>query len=431
MSSPHNLSTSSDSDEDELMKLLMDDTDEQMMFEILEEEHMLLELAQRPRSRKYLHRDHERAHTELMKDYFDENPTWCPNTFRRRFRMRKELFTRIVSVLESHDEYFQWRVDAAGRKGVSPLQKCMVAIKQLAYGGLVDHYVEDSYVAETTSIDCLINFCRCVNEVFGEYYLRKPNIVDCQRLARMHEHRYNFPGMLGSLDCMNWKWRNCPIVWKDQFNRGNKEDPTIMLEAVASADLWIWHAFFGVVGSNNSINVLNQSLLFIDDLQGRAPNVNFTINDMQYTQGYYLTDRIYPKLATFVKSFQCPQDPKKKKFKKMQEAARKDVERAFGLLQARWAMIRGPNRICYKSNLKDIMNSCIILHNMIIEDEGDMSSDWMDEVNINESSNNKDPHIIQGSVGEFNDYLMRGFQDKEKHHQLRANLVEHVWSDNN
>ena len=37
-----------------------------------------------------------------------------------------------------------------------------------------------------------------------------------------------------------------------------------MLEAVASADIWIWHAFFGVAGSNNDINVLKQSPLFTE-----------------------------------------------------------------------------------------------------------------------------------------------------------------------
>lgn len=45
-----------------------------------------------------------------------------------------------------------------------------------------------------------------------------------------------------------------------------------MLEAVEYADLQIWHAFFGVAGLNNDINVFNQSPLFIDVLQGRAPN---------------------------------------------------------------------------------------------------------------------------------------------------------------
>ncbi|CAN1298897.1 hypothetical protein LINPERPRIM_LOCUS23989 [Linum perenne] len=74
--------------------------------------------------------------------------------------------------------------------------------------------------------------------------------------------------MLGSIDCMHWPWKNCPVAWKGQFTRGDQGVPTIMLEAVASQDLWIWHAFFGVAGSNNDINVLNQSPLFNDVLGG-------------------------------------------------------------------------------------------------------------------------------------------------------------------
>jgi hypothetical protein len=37
--------------------------------------------------------------------------------------------------------------------------------------------------------------------------------------------------------------------------------PTIILEVVASYDRSTWHAVFEVVGSNNDINVLNQSPL--------------------------------------------------------------------------------------------------------------------------------------------------------------------------
>ena len=33
----------------------------------------------------------------------------------------------------------------------------------------------------------------------------------------------------------------------------------IVLEAVASEDTWIWHAFFGLPGTLNDINVLNRS----------------------------------------------------------------------------------------------------------------------------------------------------------------------------
>ena len=62
---------------------------------------------------------------------------------------------------------------------------------------------------------------------------------------------------------------------------------------------------------------------------------------------------------------------KRKLFAKAQEAYRKDVECAFEVLQARFAIVRGPARFFYQETLQDIIKACIILHNMIIEDERD------------------------------------------------------------
>jgi len=70
------------------------------------------------------------------------------------------------------------------------------------------------------------------------------------------------------------------------IHQGDIKHPTIILEAVASYDRWIWHAFFGVAGSNNDINVLNQSPLFTNLVRGEAPIVNFTVNGHQYDKGY-------------------------------------------------------------------------------------------------------------------------------------------------
>ncbi|XP_042441160.1 uncharacterized protein LOC122026452 [Zingiber officinale] len=281
--------------------------------------------------------------------------------------MKKELFLRIVDAVKNHSEYFQWKVNAAGKKGLSPLQKCTAAVRQLAYGAPADHYDEYLRIAETTAIQCLFNFCRCVIEVFGAQYLRRPNAADIQHLLEMHEQRH---------------------------------------------------------GSRNDINVLNKSPLFNDVLKGNAPEVNFTINNTQYTKGYYLTDEIYPEWATFVKSFPCPQDPKRKIFKERQEAARKDVERAFGVLQSRWAMIKGLGRFWYNDNLKDIMYTCIILHNMIIENEGDAVVNWSDDEGDSQSQ------IFQGSTQEFQAYIRRNYElrDNQLHHKLRADLVEYIWA---
>ena len=86
---------------------------------------------------------------------------------------------------------------------------------------------------------------------------------------------------------------------------------------------------------------------------------------------YYLTDGIYPKWTTFIQSISMPQGPKAVLFAQQQEAVRKDVERAFGVLQARFAIVKNPSLFWDKVKIGKIMRACVILYNMIVEDERD------------------------------------------------------------
>uniref|UniRef100_A0A0D3AYB5 DDE Tnp4 domain-containing protein n=1 Tax=Brassica oleracea var. oleracea TaxID=109376 RepID=A0A0D3AYB5_BRAOL len=365
--------------------------------------------------RAYIERNREEGHIRLWNDYFSENLTYPENFFRRRFRMNKPLFMHIVDRLSTEVDFFRQKTDGIGRLGLSALQKCTAVIRILSYGTATDTVDEYLRLGETTSRSYLENFVEGIIQLFGEEYLRRPTPADLQRLLDIGEYR-GFPGMIGSIDCMHWEWKNCPTAWKGKYSRGSGK-PTIVLEAVASYDLWIWHAFFGPPGTLNDINVLDRSPVFDDIINGQAPQVTYSVNGREYHLAYYLTDGIYPKWATFIQSISLPQGPKAVLFAQHQEAVRKDVERAFGVLQARFTII---------------MRACIILHNMIVEDE----RDGYTQFNLSEfqqAEDNRSSHVDLNYSTDIpsNIVNMMGVRtricDIQMNEQLKADLVEHLW----
>jgi hypothetical protein len=127
--------------------------------------------------------------------------------------MNHSLFLRIHSAVEAHEPYFIQKRDVARRLGLSSLQKMTVTIRMLAYGvtgDLMDEYVR---IGESTAIESFKKFVKAVISIFSDEYLRSPNSNDIARLLTIGQNR-GFPRMLGSIDCMHWKWKNCPSAWK-------------------------------------------------------------------------------------------------------------------------------------------------------------------------------------------------------------------------
>ncbi|XP_058776996.1 uncharacterized protein LOC131651349 [Vicia villosa] len=176
------------------MDFMNDDTDEELVRLFMEEE---ASSSKRPRSqRRNIERNREEGHDRLFNDYFSETPVYTNEQFRRRYRMHKHVFLRIVEALGQHDEYFRMMVDATGRSSLSPLQKCTAVIRMLAYGTSADSVDDYLRIGETTTLKCVDKFTRGVISIFGAQYLRRPNAEDIERLMRMGEAR-GFPGMLG------------------------------------------------------------------------------------------------------------------------------------------------------------------------------------------------------------------------------------------
>ncbi|XP_021746648.1 uncharacterized protein LOC110712492 [Chenopodium quinoa] len=258
------------------------------------------------------------------------------------------------------------------------------AMRLIAYGTSVDSV--DDYIRISASLarDSLQHFVGGIVSYFSDEYLRKPNEEDLVRLLRIGERR-------------------------------------------------------GFPGSRNDINVLDRSPLFNDVFEGRAPSINYVVNDHHYNMGYYLTDGIYPKWAAFIPTISLPQNEKEGIFAKLQEARRKDVERAFGVLQARFAIIRNPALARDTSMLGKIMIACIIMHNMIVEDERDTYKTYYDpneyDQATNASSSNRnteEPFQFENSnnrIASLEIYMSNRarVRDEAMHKALKKDLVEHMW----
>nr|GEV63300.1 hypothetical protein [Tanacetum cinerariifolium] len=220
---------------------------------------------------------------------------------------------------------------------ISALMKCTAAIRQFAYSSTADAFDEYLQMSEHIARDALFFFNMCIIELYMPEYLRKPTSEDVVNIQQKHNNVHGFLEMLESIDCMHWEWKNYPVS----------------LQA----------------GANNDINILDNYSLFDDLLDALAPVVPCVVNGVEYRNGYYLADGIYPEWACFIKSFTVATDPKHTYFKQRQKSARKDVERAFGVLQGRWRIIQQPAGAYEVNTLRRIMYAGIIMHNMILEDQ--------------------------------------------------------------
>ncbi|KAI2513460.1 Plant transposon protein [Fragilaria crotonensis] len=141
-----------------------------------------------------------------------------------------EELEAIITVMESdsddHDSGIVAEViirnppPAAGRWGLTPLQKICSSIRQLTSAGVSSAEHDDKYrMAASTGMDAMKHFCNAIIAVYSEDALRPPNVADLNRLLD-EGNKAGFPGCIGMIDCMHRHRNTADVHGKECSSRG-------------------------------------------------------------------------------------------------------------------------------------------------------------------------------------------------------------------
>jgi hypothetical protein len=123
---------------------------------------------------------------------------------------------------------------------------------------------------------------------------------------------------------------------------------------------------------------------------------------------------------------------KDKLYVEHQEGERKDIERAFSVLRHRFSILKRPAHLYDRDQLNDVVLACIILHNMIGEDEKEENIEENLDLNVVPSSTTiEEPEFSPDQyVTSFDRVLEKDsdIRDRSAHFQLKKDLVKHIWN---
>lgn len=305
---------------------------------------------------------------KIVRDYFgvgEQPPVYSENDFERRFRVPRSIFEEIYAGVRRRP-YWRQRTNATGRLQAHPLQKLVGAFRVLAYGEASDRGDEYVRLSASTIAEATRHLVDYLVERYEPTYLRPPTNEEVAYILERNAAR-GMPGCLGSIDCSHWRWVNCPTALAGQY-QNRKGERTVVMETVSDEDLYIWHFYIGCPGSMNDLNVLSTSPLYHNIASGAWPPKDFpyTVNGRTRRLLYYLADGIYPRYAFFATPYSAPATPKQRVYNRLHEALRKDAERLYAVLTARFHIVLHPARYGTVARIIQTAKAVAILHNMVV-----------------------------------------------------------------
>ncbi len=174
----------------------------------------------------------------------------------------------------------------------------------LAYGMKVHAIDEYCQFVESTTMECMKWVVHVIVAIFWPKYFWKPTRAKIENQLKINANR-GFPSIFANFDIyaleveelLSWMAR---AIFKKRCKKVHNS------KVIANQSLCMWQASFGLPSGNNDINVLDQSPMVANMLNGACSVLRFEMSDNVYFQYYLLVDVIYFLSSCFVQTIHEP-----------------------------------------------------------------------------------------------------------------------------
>ncbi|PXF46294.1 hypothetical protein BWQ96_03950 [Gracilariopsis chorda] len=210
------------------------------------------------------------------------------------------------------------------------------------------------------------------------------------------------------------------------------------MEVVCDDRLRIWHAMFGTPRAKKGLSIMEQSNLFNAARGGKWPPIRPTISlaGLNLNWFNYLADGMYPDFRIFMKPLSNHRTNEENMYSQHQSAARKAVERVFGVLFSCFQILYRPARLWHKKDLNMVVKACCVIHNMICNSRKESytgttkvayTDEKLDQMRSVDFEKVKRPASTYKQALLWREYL-DPIEDTEAHRLLQTALSSHIWN---
>jgi hypothetical protein len=195
-----------------------------------------------------------RAEKCVQTDYWGDTPIFNDLHFQQMFGCTKRVAEKLIEVCirQKQDIVFY---NLKGNKRIRAHIKVLAVLKTFPFAvsfKAFEDYFQMSDATVRRSFHAMCGAIMSDEELLGAFLPNQMTCADGATVVKNHKAKHHVDGLGGfSLDCCQFKWKNCPTAWKGQV-QGGKGYPSIVLEAGTNHDLFFWHAAFVFPGKSFS-----------------------------------------------------------------------------------------------------------------------------------------------------------------------------------